>query len=84
MPEATLRAFADHGNVGRPLSVDAEAATETVFRADGAGIDLDAITASLEREGVGSFCDSYHKLLQCIEEKKAQTATVGPVARPDP
>ena len=30
MPEATLRAFADHGNVGRALSVDAEAAAETL------------------------------------------------------
>ncbi len=35
------------------------------------GIDLDAITAQLEREGVHSFCDSYHQLLDCIERKLA-------------
>jgi transaldolase len=75
MPEATLRAFADHGNVGRALSVDAEAAAETLLRADGEGIDLDAITAELEREGVRSFCDSYHDLLHCIEAKKARIAS---------
>jgi transaldolase len=69
MPEATLRAFADHGNVGRALSVDAEAAAETLVRAEGEGIDLGAITAELEREGVRSFCDSYHQLLDCIEWK---------------
>jgi transaldolase len=84
MPEATLRAFADHGNVGRALSVDAEAAAETLLR-DGAGIDLDAITAELEHEGVRSFCDSYNQLLHCIETKTAQIATAsgGPVARSD-
>jgi transaldolase len=85
MPEATLRAFADHGNVGRALSVDAEAAAETLLRADGAGVDVAAITAALEREGVRSFCHSYHQLLQCIEAKKARIATAsgGPVARAD-
>ena len=85
MPEATLRAFADHGNVGRALSVDAEAAAETLLRADGAGIDVGAITAALEREGVRSFCDSYHDLLHCIEKRKARIATAsgGPVVRSD-
>ena len=36
-----------------------------------AGVDLDAITAELEREGVESFCDSYGELLDCIERKLA-------------
>jgi transaldolase len=75
MPLATLRAFAEHGNMGRALSVDAEAAAETLLRAGGEGIDLDAITAELEREGVRSFCDSYHDLLHCIGTKKARIAT---------
>ena len=77
MPEATLRAFADHGNVGRALSVDAEAAAEELVRAGDEGIDLAAITTELEREGVSSFCDSYHQLLHCIEAKKARIATGG-------
>ena len=75
MPEATLRAFADHGNVGRAPSVDAEAAADTLVRAGAAGIDLEAITAALEREGVRLFCDSYQQLLDCIEAKKARIAT---------
>src|SRR5215213_2651304 len=75
MPEATLDAFADHGNVGRALSVDSEAAAETLLRADGAGIDVGAITASLEREGVRSFCESYDDLLHCIESKTERIAT---------
>ena len=85
MPEATLRAFADHGTVGSALSVDAEAAAQTLLRAEGAGVDVAAITAALEREGVHSFCDSYHQLLNCIEAKKARiaSATGGPVVRSD-
>jgi transaldolase len=66
MPEATLRAFADHGDAGRPF---AGSATETLRGAADAGIDLAAVTAELEREGVRSFCDSYRDLLACIEAK---------------
>lgn len=77
MPEATLRAFADHGNVGRVLSVDAKEAAERLVQAGDEGIDLAAITAELEREGVRSFCDSYHQLLHCIETKTARIATAG-------
>jgi transaldolase len=73
MPEATLRAFADHGEVSDTLSVVAGAAKATLRRAQDAGIDLDAITTQLEREGVRSFCDSYHQLLACIETKLEST-----------
>jgi transaldolase len=69
MPESTLRAFADHGKVGPGLSSDAGAADETLRRAADAGIDLQAITAELEREGVQSFCRSYDELLTCVATK---------------
>ena len=42
-------------------------------RASQAGIDLDAITARLEREGVRSFCDSYRELLACVGTKVQRT-----------
>jgi transaldolase len=71
MPEATLRAFADHGDATRTFDVSG---TETLRRAEDAGIDLPAITSALEREGVGSFCDSYRDLLACIETKLQRTA----------
>jgi transaldolase len=73
MPEATLRAFADHGNVRGTGSVDAERAEATLRRAGEAGIDVAAVTAQLERDGVRSFCDSYHDLLDCIETKVRRT-----------
>jgi len=71
MPEQTLRAFADHGEVVRTLDTDPSAAQATLVAAARAGLDLDATTATLEREGVQSFCDSYHQLLGCIENKLA-------------
>lgn len=69
MPEQTLRAFADHGEVARTLDADPDAAERTLADAREAGIDLAALTAELEREGVRAFCDSYHELLECIEGK---------------
>ena len=75
MPEQTLRAFADHGEVARTLDADPDAAERTLAAAAAAGIDLAAVTAELEREGVRSFCDSYHQLLDCIERKLAAGAT---------
>jgi transaldolase len=73
MPEATLRAFADHGDPTRALSDDGSVAEETLRRAANAGVDLDVVTAELEHEGVRSFCNSYHELLDCIEAKVQHT-----------
>jgi transaldolase len=72
MPEATLHAFADHGDIQHALPV-AGSASAILRRARGAGIDLDTITAELERHGVRSFCDSYRELLDCVEAKLRST-----------
>jgi transaldolase len=69
MPEQTLRAFADHRTVARTLDTDPAQAQQTLADAAAAGIELSTITGELEREGVQSFCDSYHRLLDCIEAK---------------
>ena len=68
MPEATLRAFADHGSVDHILSA-AGAACSILRRVKETGIELDAVMGGLEREGVAAFCDSYTELLDCIEAK---------------
>jgi transaldolase len=74
MPEQTLRAFADHGNVERALDADPGAAEEALVEATAAGLDLDAITEELEHEGVESFSESYAELVSCIESKLEQVA----------
>ena len=76
MPEHTLKAFADHGEVRRTLDADPEGAARTILAAEPAGIDLAAVTYDLERAGVRSFCASYDQLLGCIESKLAAVGTL--------
>jgi transaldolase len=80
MPELTLRAFADHGVVGRTVDGEREAASDIVQAVAMAGVDLAQITADLEREGVRSFCGSYGELLACIEDKLASPEVSAPRA----
>ena len=76
--EATLLAFADHGEVADTLTVDPVGAAEVLAGAASAGLDLEEITDGLEREGVRSFCDSYRQLLACIESRLGTLKNAGP------
>jgi transaldolase len=82
MPEATLRAFADHGRVSDASREGEAAAAETLSAADSAGIDLAAITAQLEREGVRSFCASYDELIASIDSRLGVSASSSSVVEP--
>jgi transaldolase len=76
MPEETLRAFADHGNARVTMDGDVDA-PEAVLRAAAAeGVDLEAITAALEHEGVAAFSDSYEQLVSCIRSKAGSLSAV--------
>jgi len=77
MPQATLRAFGDHGNVAQTLGADPHKAWRALVAASNVGVDLGDITIALEREGVESFCNSYAELLSCIESKLATLPEVG-------
>jgi transaldolase len=70
MPAVTLRAFADHGQATRTLGESTNAAEQILRDAQDAGVDLDAIAAQLEREGLRAFCASYRLLLACIDAKR--------------
>jgi len=84
MPEATLRAFADHGTVGAELSADAGDAEATLREAGAAGVDLGEITRGLERDGVRAFCDSYAELLARIDSVVRRVSGTGAPARGRP
>jgi transaldolase len=77
MPEQTLHAFADHGNVERALDTDLRGTERILREAEQAGLGLGHITEELEREGVWSFCDSYQALLACIEAKRGALSALG-------
>ncbi len=69
MPEATLRAFGEHGVAGAVLPRDG-ADCEQVIAAHGrAGIDIDALAAKLQVDGAKAFVDSWHDLIGAIDTK---------------
>jgi len=71
MPEGTLNAFGDHGEVSATLAVN-EGDCEMVLAAFAkAGIDIDALAARLQDEGAKSFVKSWNDLMACIESKSA-------------
>jgi transaldolase len=74
MPEATLEAFADHGEVGPTLPADGGDADDTIARITAAGVDVDALAARLQQEGAQSFVESWNDLLTCVESKSARIA----------
>ena len=77
MPEKTLLAVADHGDVGTMLPHDGGDAEQILQRFVQAGVDLDALAAQLQRDGAAAFVKSWQDLLRCIEEKSRRLRKVG-------
>jgi len=71
MPEATLKAFAEHGNVGEPMPPDGGDCDAVLGEFVAAGIDVDALAARLQKEGAAAFSKSWHELLGVIAGKSA-------------
>ena len=77
MPEATLLAFGDHGEVNGILPADG-GDCEAVFSQFGkAGIDLNALAARLQDEGAASFVKSWNELMAVIVSKSAALQKAG-------
>ncbi len=70
MPEKTLLAFADHGEVGELMTADTAEADATVERVRKAGFDPDALASRLQTEGATLFVESWNDLLQCLEARR--------------
>ncbi|HXK01677.1 MAG TPA: transaldolase [Verrucomicrobiae bacterium] len=75
MPEGTLKALADHGQVGPILPVDGGDCEEILARFAQAGIDVDALAARLQEEGAKSFVASWNELLEVIAARSAELKT---------
>ena len=72
MPEETIRAFQDHGRVALTLEEGLGEAEDVFRRVAEAGVDYDDVTATLEREGVEKFSDSFAELLDGIRAKSGE------------
>jgi transaldolase len=71
MPEATLKAFADHGELDATLRADGGDCERVLGRFAKAGIDIDALAAQLQDEGAKSFVKSWDDLMGVITIKSA-------------
>ncbi len=71
MPEKTLQAFADHGEIKGVMAEDGDAAESMLMRFANAGTDVDALADRLQREGAASFVQSWQELMRRIADKSA-------------
>jgi len=69
MPDETLLAFADHGNVGTVLSADGGDCDKVLAEYPSVGVDVDALGRQLQVEGAKSFVQSWQDLLKSIDSK---------------
>jgi len=76
MPEATLRAFADHGKLNGSLPADGGDCEAVLARFAQAGINSTRLADHLQREGADGFVEAWKDLMSCIETK-ARTVAAG-------
>lgn len=69
IPEKTLHAFADHGQVKGTLPVDGGDAEEVIAEFTQIGVDHVALADQLQHEGTVSFDKSWQDLMNCIAAK---------------
>src|SRR3954467_10914351 len=71
MPQETIEAFQDHGEVrGLTVEEDVDGAQATLAALREAGVDYDDVTQTLEREGVEKFAGSFSELLSEVGGKR--------------
>lgn len=75
MPESTLKALADHGELDAILPADGGDCEQVLAEFAKAGIDAGALAAQLQDEGAKSFVKSWNELMAVIISKSAALAT---------
>jgi transaldolase len=74
MPDKTLEAFAEHGELGDLMDPSGGSSEATLKEFEGAGIDLEALAARLQKEGKESFNKAWEELLKTISSKRGVAA----------
>ena len=69
VPPATYQAFKDHGTVAATLTRNVDEAMKQLEQLSLQGVNLEAATKQLEKEGVKAFEDAFNTLLAAIDEK---------------
>ena len=71
MPEQTLKALADHDELGDILAADGGDCEQVLAEFAKAGVDIDALATRLQDEGAASFVKSWDELMAVITSKSA-------------
>ena len=71
VPEPTLRAFFEHGHVGKAMPADGGNADETLAAHKAAGVDVEALAAKLQDQAATSFVDAWNDLMSIIDKQSA-------------
>src|SRR6516164_3080552 len=71
IPDATLKAFGDHGEVGEVLAPDGGDCEKVLASFVKAGINIDALAAQLQNDGAETFVKSWNDLITSVESKSA-------------
>jgi transaldolase len=74
MPEGTLKALADHGDLSEIMSADGGECEKILDQFATAGIDVYELAATLQDEGAKSFVNSWNELMGVIASKSATLA----------
>jgi len=70
MPEATIGATADHGEItGDTVTTNYDDAQEVLDRLEKLGISYDEVTRVIEDEGVDKFEKSWQELIDATQEQ---------------
>ena len=72
MPENTLKAFADHGKVGKAIPADGGDSEAVLAEFTKAGVDLAALAAKLQKDGADAFVTSWDSLMGVIRSKATE------------
>jgi len=76
MPEATLKALADHGEIGTIMTPDGGDGEAVLAQFAKAGVNVDALAAQLQDEGAKAFVKSWNDLMAVIASKSAALGKV--------
>jgi len=69
MPEETLKAFADHGQLAEHPIVTGGEHEAMLAEFEEAGVNIQVLGSQLQVEGAASFVKSWNDLMECIESK---------------
>jgi transaldolase len=72
IPEGTLKALFDHGQIGSIMSADGGDCEQVLEQFAQAGVDVDALATRLQDEGAKSFVKSWTELMEVIASKSDQ------------